>query len=197
MRIVLIGPPGAGKGTQCKRLTQLLKIPQLSTGEMLRALRPGGAEQTALESWVADHLHDGGLAPDALVMQMLADRLQREECQRGYLLDGFPRTVEQAKMLCAYLDHQQSKLDLALELRTDRSVLLERLRKRSATESRSDDNEQTIQARLRVFKQQTTPVLDYYRERGLLKTIQAGLPADDVFEQIREVITENVGILPG
>ena len=185
MRIVFIGPPGAGKGTQCRRLSDYLGVPQLSTGEMLRALRD---QDSALARWLRLHLDAGNLAPDHVVMRMVERRLADDDCQRGYLLDGFPRTIVQAELLDQYLDSLNSQLNLVLELTVERRELVERLRRRSQIEDRNDDAPSTVEARLRVFELQTTPLREYYARQGLLQRIDGMRPPEIVFEQIRRAV---------
>lgn len=185
MRIVFIGPPGAGKGTQCKRLVEYLGIPQLSTGEMLRAVQ---RQDTALARWVARHLDAGELAPDHLVMRIVAQRLSSPDCEAGCLFDGFPRTIVQAQLLDEYFSRSSRKLDLVLELHVVQEQLIERLLKRAQLEDRSDDNQETIRARLRVFETQTAPLLDYYRKRNLLVSIDGMQTPDEVSADIRRAV---------
>lgn len=186
MRIVFFGPPGAGKGTQCKRLVGLLGIPQLSTGEMLREVM---RQDSALARWIAMHLDAGQLAPDHLVMRIVAQRLAQADCRAGCLFDGFPRTMVQAQLLDEYFASRDSMLDLVLDLQVAREELVKRLLKRAELEGRSDDNNETIKARLVVFETQTAPLLDYYQQRGLVATIDGMQSPDEVFKEIRSVVS--------
>lgn len=184
MRLVFIGPPGAGKGTQCKRLAAHLEILHLSTGEMLRRKR----SECELAEAVAVHIDRGQLAPDGLVMEMLADRMRSSDCDPGYLLDGFPRTLVQAEMLDAYLAAKGEALDHVLNLVVDTDQLVDRLLKRAKVENRVDDTMETIQSRLLVFQNLTAPVLDFYRSRGLVKSIDGMQEPDQVFDQVVQAI---------
>lgn len=182
MRLVFIGPPGAGKGTQCKKLVDLLQIPHLSTGEMLRTVKK---QDTALSRWVASYIDAGRLAPDHLVMRIVAQRLQSDECKNGVLFDGFPRTLIQAQLLDDYLEEQHVKLDMALELQVVEEELIQRLLKRAQIDGRADDNYETIRERLHVFKTQTSPLTEYYAAQGKLETVDGMQSAEQVFEAIR------------
>ena len=179
MRIVLIGPPGAGKGTQAKRLVNELQIPHLSTGEMLRAGRDNGTELGIL---AAQYIDRGQLAPDELVVGIVDQRLQEPDCKNGYLLDGFPRTVPQADALDELLQKRNTKLDLVLELNVTENELIERLLQRK----RPDDTRETIAERLQVYQKQTKPLLEYYTDRGLLATIVGEGTPEEVYERLRE-----------
>jgi len=185
MRIVFIGPPGAGKGTQCKRLTEFLRIPHLSTGDMLRQTR---SQDSALGRMVATYLDAGRLAPDYLVMRIVTKRLREPDCQPGCLFDGFPRTIVQAQLLDEHLSERGDQVDLVLDLAVRQEELVARMLKRAVVENRSDDTAETIHERLRVFYTQTAPLLVYYRKQGKLATIDGMRPPDEVFEQVRKQV---------
>jgi adenylate kinase len=188
MRIVFIGPPGAGKGTQSKRLTERLGIPHLSTGEMLRQAR---AQGTSLGKLAAEYVDQGRLAPDPLVMSIVGQRLEQPDCKSGALFDGFPRTLGQAQSLDEYLAERGIPLDVVLELKCDEDELMRRILERSKIEHRPDDTEETLNKRFKVYREQTSPLLSYYKERGLLRSVDGMAPPDVVFERIMEALGDS------
>lgn len=167
VRIVFIGPPGAGKGTQCELLSKALKVPHIGTGGMLRALESDSGEAIHLL------IDRGHFAPDEFVLQMVAERLSQPDSRTGYLLDGFPRTQVQASAFDKQLVAASLKLDHVLHLQVSADVLIERLRKRGETEKRADDAEEFIRERFRIYEDRTAPLLDHYRCQGLVRDIDA------------------------
>jgi adenylate kinase len=183
MRLVLLGPPGAGKGTQSARLVDRLGIPQLSTGDMLRAAVAAGTPIGLKAKAIMDA---GKLVPDEVVIGIIDQRIDEPDCAKGFILDGFPRTVAQAEALRALLDLKGLKLDAVLELVVDETALVDRMRKRVADtlaagrEVRADDNPESFKTRLDTYRVQTAPVSAHYAERGELKRIDGMLPIDAV-----------------
>lgn len=181
MRIVFLGPPGAGKGTQSARLADALGVTSLSTGEVLRAAResdtPAGRE-------IAARLDAGQLVSDDLVLRIVADRLAEADCRHGYLFDGFPRTLPQAEELDKMLADHSTRLDAVVLFEVAEEELLRRL----ASRGRSDDNVQLIRKRLKDYAALTEPLADYYSERGLLRRIDAAGSPDEVFARISEAL---------
>jgi adenylate kinase len=185
MFIVFVGPPGAGKGTQCKRLIEYVQIPHLSTGDMFRqAIKDG----TPLGKQASQYIDHGELVPDQLVVDIVTQRMSQPDCQDGCLLDGFPRTVEQAKALDQYLEKRQAALDLVLQLDAPREELEKRMLQRAKLENRPDDTPQTIANRMEVYRSETEPLIEYYQQRGVLRTINGLGDPDEVFERIRQSI---------
>jgi len=185
MFLVFVGPPGAGKGTQSKRLLAHLKIPHLSTGEMLRKAQ---AEDSELGKLAAQYMDAGRLVPDDMVMTMVLKRLDQPEFARGCLFDGIPRTLEQARALDRALAARETPLDAVIALDADEKELIGRMLRRAAAEHRLDDNPQVIFERMEVYRCQTAPLLDYYRQAGTLRSVDALGTPEEVFERIKEAL---------
>lgn len=191
MRLVLLGPPGAGKGTQSARLVERLGVPQLSTGDMLRAAvaagTPIGLKAKAL-------MDAGQLVPDEIVIDIIDQRIDEADCARGFILDGFPRTVAQAEALSGLLAKKGMKLDAVVELVVDESALVDRMRKRVAETLaagkpvRADDNPESFKTRLDAYRAQTAPVSAHYAACGELKQVDGMMPIDDVTAAIDKAI---------
>jgi adenylate kinase len=183
MRIVFIGPPGVGKGTQSERLSDYLRILHLSTGEMLRQAYH---EQSDLGLLAQEHIAQGRLVPDAVMTDLVAQRLELGDCRRGYILDGFPRTLGQAETLDNLLRLRGTPLTavLALEANTDELV------RRLAGRGRADDKPEIVRNRLEEYTRQTAPLVDYYRGQGLLQMIVGTGTPDEVFARIKKVVDQ-------
>jgi adenylate kinase len=185
MLIVFIGPPGAGKGTQSAAIVERLGIPHISTGELLRKAK---RENSELGQSVAKFMDQGLLVPDDVMISIIVDRLAQPDCRGGCLLDGFPRTVHQAESLDEVLaDHNQS-LDVVLELSCDDDELIRRLSQRAQEEGRADYTPETIARRQRGYREQTKPVLDYYRGTNRLHSINGMQSREEVFQDIWKII---------
>ena len=185
MLIVFVGPPGAGKGTQSKRLLNYLGIPHLSTGELLRQAKNCDSPLGRLAAQYMDH---GRLVPDPLVLTMVGERLDHPQYAKGCLFDGFPRTIQQAKSLDESLEQRGTPLSLVLELKADENELISRMLRRAKAENRADDDPETIAQRMEVYRKQTQPLMEYYRQQGILETIDAMGSPDEVFEEIRQTV---------
>ena len=215
MKIVFMGPPGAGKGTQAEKIVENYQIPHISTGDMFRkAIK----DQTELGMEAKRYMDQGALVPDHVTIGIVKDRLSESDCKSGFLLDGFPRTVDQAKALDEILTSLDSKIDYVINIDVDLDILKERLTGRRICRScgatyhmifnppknadvcdkcggelyqRKDDNEETVGNRLNVYVSQTKPLLDYYSLAGNLVNINGQQSIDIVFEEIREVLGGN------
>ena len=187
MRLILLGPPGAGKGTQAQRLVQKHGIVQLSTGDMLRA---AAAAKTPIGLKAKTLMDRGDLVPDDIVVGIIADRIELPDAKNGFVLDGFPRTVPQAQALDKLLAERGLKLDGVIELKVDERILLERINTRVAQmlargeKPRSDDNAEAMKTRLDAYRAQTAPLADYYRGKGALKSVDGMAPIDAVTSAI-------------
>jgi adenylate kinase len=183
MRLILLGPPGAGKGTQAQRLLAKHRIVQLSTGDMLRAAVAAG---TPVGLRAKSTMERGELVPDDVVVAIIADRIGKPDARRGFVLDGFPRTVPQAEALDRLLAERGLKLDAVMELKVDEGILLQRIEKRAAEMTargekiRSDDNPEVLRERLSAYRKQTAPLVDYYASKGMLKSVDGMASIDDV-----------------
>jgi adenylate kinase len=181
MRLILLGPPGAGKGTQAARLAKHYGVPHLSTGEMLReAIRQG----TSLGKLAKGALENGQLVDDETIIELVDQRLKQSDCKPGCLLDGFPRTVEQAKRLDVMLGKGGAPLDGVVELLVNEDEVVERMMARG----RPDDKPDVIRARMAAYHRQTQPVSDYYRSKQQLEGVNAIGPQDDVFARIEAAV---------
>mgnify|MGYP001176006582 FL=1 len=188
MNVIIFGPPGAGKGTQAARIEAAYEIPQLSTGDMLRAAVAAGTE-TGRQA--KDIMARGDLVPDDVVVGIISERIQAADCANGFILDGFPRNVSQARALDGVLVEKGVNLDAVIELAVDPEILIARILKRaqeSADVPRDDDTEEALQHRLRVYEEQTAPVADFYAEKGILRTLDGMQEIDEVTQQIRSAL---------
>ena len=191
MRIILLGPPGSGKGTQAQRLVQRYGIVQLSTGEMLRAAVAAG---TPVGLRAKDIMASGGLVPDEVVVGVIADRIEQGDAKKGFILDGFPRTVPQAAALDDLLKHKHLKLDAVIELRVNESALLQRVETRVAEmqargeKVRVDDTPEVLTKRLAAYRSLTEPLIHYYSERRKLLTVDGMMSIEQVTREIARIL---------
>ena len=191
MRIILLGPPGSGKGTQAQRLVHRYGIVQLSTGEMLRAAVAAG---TPVGLRAKDIMASGGLVPDEVVVGVIADRIEQPDARKGFILDGFPRTVPQAEALDDLLRHKHLKLDAVIELRVNESALLQRVENRVAEMQargeavRLDDTPEVLTKRLAAYRSLTEPLIHYYSERRKLLTVDGMMSIEQVTRKIGQIL---------
>jgi adenylate kinase len=213
MNLILLGPPGSGKGTQAKRIEQAHGIPQLATGDMLRAATLSGSE---LGLRVKSIMDSGQLVPDDIIIEMIADRIGQPDCRNGFILDGFPRTLPQAQALDEMLAQRGLRLDHVIEIEVDEGALVDRLAGRFSCQRcgasynerdnlpkvngvcdacgacefvcRADDRPETVKARLNVYHRQTAPILPYYRDRGILRCVDGMAEIDVVAREIEAIL---------
>jgi len=185
MYFVIMGAPGAGKGTQAKKLESELGLPHISTGDLFRY---NLINETELGKLAQTYINRGELVPDDVTVALVRDRLMQEDCEKGAILDGFPRNPAQARALDSLLAELDAEITVVPFIHVDQDKLVARLLKRSKIEGRADDNEETIRARMDVFEKQTQPLLDYYEEKGLLVKVDGDQTRDEVFQDLLEVV---------
>ena len=199
MRIILLGPPGAGKGTQSERIVGRFGIPQLSTGDMLRAAVAAG---TPVGLQAKSIMESGGLVPDPVVVGIVADRIEEADAKRGFILDGFPRTVEQAIALDRMLSDKGLSLSTVVEFKVDEDALVGRIAKRAEETAargqpvRKDDTPEVFKTRLQAYRQQTAPLSAYYAKTGMLRTIDGMKPIDTVTDEVMSVLEHHAEKAP-
>jgi adenylate kinase len=181
MRLLIMGPPGAGKGTQAKRIAEHYRIPAISTGDIFRAMKHS---DTPLARQVRTIMESGGYVSDEITNDIVKDRLAQGDCVTGFLLDGYPRTLQQVQTLDDYLAETDRPLHAVISLLADVEEVVARLLKRAEIDGRPDDNEETIRVRLQVYAEQTEPLLDLYRSRGMLIEVDGLGPIDEVSERV-------------
>ncbi|MDN4616202.1 adenylate kinase [Leifsonia sp. F6_8S_P_1B] len=191
-RLLIVGPPGAGKGTQASRITSVYGIPDISTGDIFRA---NIKNETPLGVQVKAIVDAGDYVPDSLTNQLVADRLGEDDAKDGFLLDGYPRTLAQVDYLDDLLGSQGQKLDAVIQLVADQDELVARLTKRAQEQGRADDSEEAIRHRQEVYLRETSPLIDVFRERGLLVEVDGLGDIDQVGERINAALAER-GIVP-
>lgn len=190
-RLLLIGPPGAGKGTQAVRLSASLGVPAISTGDIFRE---NVRSETELGTKAKAYMDAGDNVPDSLTNDLVRDRLAQSDCAEGFLLDGYPRTTDQVRALDEFLAEHGTAMDVVIELVADPDVVVERLKKRALDQGRSDDDESVVRHRLEVYRQQTAPLIDLYDGRGMLAKVDGIGEIDEVTARISDALAAR-GIL--
>ncbi len=188
MRIVLLGAPGSGKGTQAALMVERLGIPHISTGALLRNAAKRGTELGLKAKSIIDR---GELVPDEIMSDMIEERLGREDVADGFILDGYPRNLAQAKSLDTMLERLNQPTNEAIQIDVDLDQLVKRIARRAKKEGRSDDTEEVVRNRMRVYHEQTAPVIDYYADRGLLSHVLGDGEVEEVLERILSVLSVN------
>lgn len=185
MRIVLLGAPGSGKGTQAALLVEELGLPHISTGELLRSAAKSGSELGMQAKAVMDR---GELVSDDIMLGLIEERLSQPDAEAGFILDGYPRNLPQARALDVVLERLNQPVDEALQIDIDVEMVIARIAKRAAEEGRSDDTEEVVRNRMKVYSEQTAPVVDYYAEKGLLSRVLGEGSIDEVFQRLKGVL---------
>ena len=181
MNLILLGPPGAGKGTQGHRLSERYNIPEISTGDILRAAVHKG---TPLGLEAKSFMDRGALVPDEVMIGIVRERLAQDDTEGGFILDGFPRTVAQAEALTHLTEAQQRPIEHVISIEVPQQELLQRLAGRRQLEGRYDDTDEAIRYRLEVYERETAPLIDYYRRQGLLRCIVGVGTIDEIFQRV-------------
>ncbi len=185
MRLVLLGAPGSGKGTQAARLREHLQVPHISTGDLLRAEVAAGSK-LGLEA--KEIMARGELVSDAILLGMMEDRFSRDDTRGGFILDGYPRNLAQADALNALLERIGQPMDAAVQMEVPNELLVEGIAGRAAAEGRADDSPESVRTRLKVYDDQTAPVVDFFRQRGKLSVVDGVGSLDEVFTRIIEAL---------
>ncbi|MCW8926218.1 MAG: adenylate kinase [Xanthomonadales bacterium] len=185
MRVVILGPPGSGKGTQAAMLVEHLGVPHISTGALLRDAANQGTELGLKAKGI---INKGDLVPDDIMLGIVEERLGQDDVANGFILDGYPRNVAQAKSLDEMLERLGQPVEEAIHIDVDEDVIIERIANRAKLEGRSDDTEETVRNRLRVYAEQTAPVADYYEEAGLLTRVWGHGTIDEILQRILSVL---------
>ena len=185
MNLILLGPPGAGKGTQGHRLSERYNIPEISTGDILRSAVQKG---TPLGREAKSYMDRGALVPDEVMIGIIRERLAQDDTERGFILDGFPRTVAQAEALSRLSEEQQRPIEHVISIAVPQEELLQRLAGRRQLEGRQDDTDEAIRHRLEVYERETAPLIDYYRRQGLLRCIVGVGTIDEIFQRVAALL---------